>query len=191
MTNWVGFELLLKEHLLGLTECCSFEEALGRMVFATGALELLRPFLVPFYAFATSGPIDSVRPVPAYVSFLRFLARSVEQERHTQCGADVIHEEGGPRVDAQASDERTGVQQRDEMADLILRTLTGSLKKSPSRIFLGFPGRMVRRRESLLRLRHWQCYLRFVPSSQAPRGTRGRSSRWSPPTRITGVMALC
>ena len=70
-----------------------FEEALGRMVFATSALELLRPFLAPLYAFATSGPRDSVRPVPAYVSFfLRFSARSVEQERHTQCEADVVHE---------------------------------------------------------------------------------------------------
>ena len=63
VTNWVGFELLLKEHSLGLTErraawvvkwaretadaivihVRSFEEALGRMVFATSALELLRP----------------------------------------------------------------------------------------------------------------------------------------------------
>ena len=54
----------------------AFEEALGRIVFATGALELLRPFLSLLYAVATSGPRDSVRPVPAYVAFfLRFLAR--------------------------------------------------------------------------------------------------------------------
>ena len=71
---------------------------------------LLRPFLAPLCAFATSGPRDSVRPVPAYVAFfLRFLARSVEQERHCQCAATVVHEERAPRVDAQASDERTGV----------------------------------------------------------------------------------
>ena len=67
----VGFELSLKEHLLGLTErraawvvksaretadarvthVRSFEEALGRMVFATGALELFRPFLAPLCVF--------------------------------------------------------------------------------------------------------------------------------------------
>ena len=65
----------------------AFEEALGRIVFATSALELLRPFLAPLYAFATSGPRDSVRPVPAYVSlFLRFLAGAVERERHARAG---------------------------------------------------------------------------------------------------------
>ena len=67
VTNWGGFELLLKEHALGLTErraawvvkwaretaaakvihVRSFEEALGKMVFATGAPELLRSFLAP------------------------------------------------------------------------------------------------------------------------------------------------
>ena len=122
-TNWVGFELLLKEHAR-LTERRSawvvkwaretagarvfhvraFEETLGRIVFAASALELLRPFLSPLHAFATSAPsdapMDSVRPVPAYVAFfLRFLARSVEQESHCQGAATVVHEERAPRVD--------------------------------------------------------------------------------------------
>ena len=67
-------------------------------------------FLSPLYAFATSGPGDSVRPVPAYVAFfLRFLAGAVERERHSQCAATLVQEERAPRVDAQASDERTGV----------------------------------------------------------------------------------
>ena len=130
MTNWVGFELLLKEHALGLTErkaawvvkwaretaatrvihVRAFEGALGRIVFATSALELLRPFLAPLYAFATSGPRDSVSPVPAYVAFLlRFLAGAVERERHSQCAAILLQEERAPRVDAQALDERAGV----------------------------------------------------------------------------------
>ena len=126
----VGFKLLLKEHALGLTErraawvvkwaretaaakvihVRAFEEALGRTVFATSALELLRPFLSPLYAFASSGPRDSVRPIPAYVAFfLRFLAGAVERERQSQCAATLVQEERAPRVDAQASDERTGV----------------------------------------------------------------------------------
>ena len=55
------------------------EEALGRIAFATSARELLRPFLAPLCAFATSGARDSVRPVPAHVAFfLRFLAGSSE-----------------------------------------------------------------------------------------------------------------
>ena len=90
VTNWVGFELLLKEHALGLTErraawvvkwaretavasvihVRAFEEALGRIVFAVSALELLRSFfLSPLIAFATSAPRDSVRPVPGHVAF--------------------------------------------------------------------------------------------------------------------------
>ena len=88
----------------------AFEEAQGRIVFATSALELLRPFLAPSYAFAVSGPRDSVKPVPAYVAFfLRFLAGAVERERHSQCAATLVQDERAPRVDAQASDERAGV----------------------------------------------------------------------------------
>ena len=72
VTNWVSFDLLLKEHALGKWTCetaasrvvhvRAFEEALGRIVFVTSALELLRPFLAPLCAFATSCPRDSVRP---------------------------------------------------------------------------------------------------------------------------------
>ena len=73
---------------------------------------VLSNFFVPFLRRITLLPFldprDSVRPVPAYVCFLRFLVRCVEQGRHTQYEADVVHEEGGPRVDAQTSDERTG-----------------------------------------------------------------------------------
>ena len=88
----------------------AFEEALGRIVFATSAPELPRPFLAPLCAFATSGPRDSVKPVPAYVTFfLRFFAGAVEQERHSKCAATLVQEERAPRVDAQASVERTGV----------------------------------------------------------------------------------
>ena len=88
----------------------AFEEALARIVFATSALELLHPSLAPLYAFATSGPRDSVRPVPAYVAFfLRFLAGAVERERQSQCAATLVQEERAPRVDAQVSDELTRV----------------------------------------------------------------------------------
>ena len=129
VTNWAGFKPLLKEHALVLTERRAAwvvkwareiaaaraihvrvaEEALGRKVFATSALELLRPFLAPLSlcAFATSGPRDSARPVPLHVAFfLRFLVRAVERERHSQCAATLVQEERAPRVDAQAPDER-------------------------------------------------------------------------------------
>ena len=111
VTNWVGFELLLKEHALGLTE--------RRAAWVSVPLkrrweeQCLRPahwsssFLAPLLAFATSRPRDSVGPVPAQVAFfLRFLAGAVERERHSQCSHTCS---GGERVDTQASDKRTGV----------------------------------------------------------------------------------
>ena len=70
----------------------AFEEALGKIVFATSALELLRHFLSPLYAFATSGPTDSVRLVPAYAAFfLRFLSKSAERETQS------VRRDSGPR----------------------------------------------------------------------------------------------
>ena len=51
-----------------------------------------------------------MRAVPAYVAFFRrFIARSVERERHSQYAATSREEELAPRVDAQASDLRTRV----------------------------------------------------------------------------------
>ena len=83
----------------------AFEEALGRIVFGTSALSS-----VPSWLPSTSGPRDSVMPVPAYVTFfLRFPAGAVERERHSKCAAILVQEERAPRVDAHASDERTVV----------------------------------------------------------------------------------
>ena len=132
ITNWVGFELLLKEHALGLSERRAawfvswarktanskvvhiryFEEALGTAVFVASALELIRPFLSPLYAFSCSGSREGARPLPPYVSFfLRFLASSVERGTGTRlCAAEAREESIAPRAwFAQASDDRTGV----------------------------------------------------------------------------------
>ena len=80
----------------------SFQEALVRAVFVASALELMRPFLSPLFAFSCSGPKGEMRTVPSCVaSFLLFLA-----ERYSRCSAEVELE---PRVDTQASDTRTGV----------------------------------------------------------------------------------
>ena len=86
VTNWVG----LTERRAAWVVKLARETAAARVI---QALELLRPFLAPLYAFATSGPQDSVRPVPAYVAFfLRFLAGAAELERHSQCAA-ILHQE--------------------------------------------------------------------------------------------------
>ena len=75
-----------------------------------GALEFERPFLAPLYKFMNLHPCDSVRRVRASVSFiLRYLALQVEEERHYACASKLRPAATAPRVDAQASDERTGV----------------------------------------------------------------------------------
>ena len=128
--SWVGFELLHSSYLLGISErraawfvkwtrttaeqetvhMAKLEEGLGRVMFVTGALEHERPFIAPLYKFMISPPRHSVQSVPSYVSFfLRFLARQVEQRRHYPCAVRTFSASSAPRLDAQASAERTGI----------------------------------------------------------------------------------
>ena len=79
-------------------------------MFVTGALELERPFLGPLYKFIVLHPRDSMRRVPSFVSFiLHFLADQVADTRHYNCAEILESSEEAPRVDAQASDVRTGI----------------------------------------------------------------------------------
>ena len=88
----------------------SFEEGLGRIMFVVGAPELERPFLGPLYRFMSLHPWSAVRRVPPYVRcFLRYLADRVTNSRHYNCGVSMESTQVAPRVDAQASDERTGI----------------------------------------------------------------------------------
>ena len=128
--TWVGYELLHRSYELGISvrraewfvrwsrevasttfiNVSNFEEGLGRIMYVLGALEFERPFLGPLYRFLTLQPRGSVRRVPSYVSFiLRYLARQVERNRHYPCAVDQLPAEHSPRVDAQASRERTGI----------------------------------------------------------------------------------
>ena len=114
VVSWVGFELLHSSYQLGISErraawfvkwtrttaeqetvhMAKFEEGLGRVMFATGALEHQRPFMAPLYKFMISHPRHSVQVMSSYVSFFfRFLARQVEQRRHYPCAVQTF-----PRV---------------------------------------------------------------------------------------------
>ena len=125
---WVGFELLLRSRCVGISarraewfvRCVqsvassptvhmgSFEEGLGRIMFVAGALEHERPFLAPLYKFLTMHPGDTIRRVLPYVSFiLKYLSREISLKRH--CGTKISSADCTPRVDAQASDCRTGI----------------------------------------------------------------------------------
>ena len=126
---WVGFELLHRSCKVGLTlrrakwfvrwtrevgsrtvNISNFEEGLGRVMYVAGALEYERPFLAPLYKFLSLHPRGSVRTVPAYVAFfLNFLATQIEECRHTSCAEVLLSSTCAPRVDAQASETRTGI----------------------------------------------------------------------------------
>ena len=85
-------------------------EGLGPIMYVAGALEFERPFLAPLFRFMNLHPRDSVRRVPANVSFiLQYLALQVEEERHHACASKLRPAATAPRVDEQASDGRTGV----------------------------------------------------------------------------------
>ena len=121
---WVGFEILLRSHSVGISSrraewfvrwaekvassstihMASFEEGLGRIMFVAGALEHERPFLAPLHKFLTMHPRNAVRRVPPYVSFiLRYLAGEISKKRHYVCGTRITPSDCSPRVDAQAS----------------------------------------------------------------------------------------
>ena len=88
----------------------TFEEGLGRIMFVAGALELERPSLAPLCKFLTMHPRDAVRRVPPYVSFiLKYLANEISKKRHYKSGARISTADCTPRVDAQASETRTGI----------------------------------------------------------------------------------
>ena len=127
---WVGFETLLRSRIVGISsrraewfirwaekvaesptiQMASFEERLGRIMFVTDALEHERPFLAPLHKFLTKHPRNAVRRFFPYVAFiLRYLAGEISKKRHYKCRTRITTADCTPRVDAQASDCRTGI----------------------------------------------------------------------------------
>ena len=85
-----------------------FEEGLGRIAYVSGALEFER--LHPYIAFLTIHPRGCIRRVPSYVALiLRYLASQIRLQRHYRCDSVELPVDCAPRVDAQASLERTGI----------------------------------------------------------------------------------
>ena len=119
---WVGFEKLqsgdlssqsrmVRQKDKGNGEQTSREHGqLLRKVWEAGALEYERPFLAPLYKFLNVHPRGSTRKLPSYVAFIpRHLSNQVERERHFSCATRMLPTDTAPRVDAQASETRTGI----------------------------------------------------------------------------------
>ena len=128
--SWIGFELLHRSHRLGISErraawfvrwtkevadsehvhMTKFEEGLGRIMNVAGALDYERPFLGPLYRFLALHPRNTTRHVPSHVAFiLRYLSAQISKTRHCECAREMRSTMLAPRVDAQASDTRTGI----------------------------------------------------------------------------------
>ena len=79
-------------------------------MYVAGALEYERPFLAPLYKFLVLHPRNSIRLVPADVSFILWhLAKQIEECRHYSCAVSSLSAASAIRVDSQASAERTGL----------------------------------------------------------------------------------
>ena len=128
---WVGYELVLKNSLLGLSESQGaqwlvgwytrllrdrsghlqeFQEGLGRAAFVCGALDYDRPFLSPLYAFAARHAPQSVKPLPLYVLVtLECLKKKILQRRHCPCALQRRSWKEAWRVAAHANENGVGV----------------------------------------------------------------------------------
>ena len=74
-------------------------------MYVAGALEYERPFLAPLYKFMSLHPRGSVRKVPAR----SHLSKQIEENKHYSCATDQRSSAVSLRVDAQASEGRTGL----------------------------------------------------------------------------------
>ena len=147
-----------------------------------------RPALLMFFLVCEvlGCPLDGSTVSRLRSFLLRFLAKSVEQERHSQCAATVVQCPGGTstKVDAQASDERTGVggwlpaEGPDGRPDpaRILHVHIGSRKISSQKSFRGCSEGMEKQRESLQHWRHLRCFLQSVLSSRTLKELKERGS---------------
>ena len=112
---WVGFEMLLRENSLGISEARAawfvrwarelvrkgvvdtgaMEGGLGRLVYISGALVHESPFLAPLYGFL------AMHPRGVYVTFiLSYLADAIESSRHHCCNTNLVDDELARKVDA-------------------------------------------------------------------------------------------
>ena len=79
-------------------------------MYVAGAVDCERPFSGPLYRFLALHPRNVARRVLSYVSFmLRYLSMQLSESRHCECAETLRPMKWALRVDAQASDIRTGV----------------------------------------------------------------------------------
>ena len=138
---------------------------------------------------------EGVRPIPPFVSFfLRFLARSVERNRHTWRAAEAREESVAPRVDTQTSDVRAGVGGWLAVFGPDGKTrshLLGSRRRSRSVTLFGSAPGTATRLESPRLWRPWLSCSRSGPSIPHSLVKPERRLCWSPVSQTTEGTARC
>ena len=130
VVHWVGYELLLAEHSVGITvsraswavgwcagllkkrvvDVSELEEGLGRLSFISGMLDWDRAFLQPLYAFVALEGRGARCPLPPYVQLaLSYLVESLPHRRHIHCATRAAPSHEALRVDAHASEGSVGL----------------------------------------------------------------------------------
>ena len=127
--DWVGYELLLQECALGISEkraawvkgwyvkvltrgtvsLGELRAAVGRLCFVCGALRYDRPFIAPIYAFVgalarkRSVAPDTEHPLPQFLRMIfGWLLARLQERRHERCSFNDLCEGQLFRVDAKA-----------------------------------------------------------------------------------------
>ena len=87
--NWIGYWVDFENYALGIeagaVEMADFRAVLGRLGFAVGALDNLKPFLSPLYAWMSSVSHLGRMTLPWLVAFvLRYIAEELRTEKVRQ-----------------------------------------------------------------------------------------------------------
>ena len=128
--DWVGYWLDYKNFEVGLSEARAhwimkwllaklvegmilikeFREGLGRLGFASGAIENWRPFLGPMYAWASVLPDYSFVQIPVMIQIImKYLIEEIQQGHYKEAVALDQSEEEAFRADAKAEQETVGL----------------------------------------------------------------------------------
>ena len=105
MSRWIAGVFDTKSCVIG-----ELMEGLGRLGFATEALEYDKPFLAPLYTFASLHPRDRTVKLPLFVLLtLIWIKTRIERRRTYPCEAVRLDMEGALRVDAKVEGDEVGI----------------------------------------------------------------------------------
>ena len=105
MRNWLSDKL--RERRIALGE---LREALGRLQFVAGPLELIRPFLGPLYCWACAGPRHARPLLPTMLLLiLRYLEGALNEAHMAPCRTPAEDRGELFRIDAKAEGDLVAI----------------------------------------------------------------------------------